>query len=81
MRISVPRGTHVGAVQAQQNPPGPPPADEEPLASDEEWETDTDDESAPSTEQPQQPVRPVVERNGMGGMARIQNTGIHADFY
>lgn len=81
MRISVPRGTHVGAVHAQRNPLGPPQNRDEELASDEEWETDTESDTEQTPPQPQQRTRPVVERNGMGGMARIQNSGIHADFY
>lgn len=91
MRISVPRGTYVGAVQAQQDPPGPPaqaPADEEPLGSDEEWVTDSESDSeepAPAPAVPQSaqdnPTLLRMQNNGMGGMVRMQNTGVHADFY
>lgn len=79
MRISVPRGTHVGAVQAQQSSQGPPRtlSEEPPLASDEEWVTDSESESEST---PRATVI-TVERNGMGGMMRMQNSGIHADHY
>jgi hypothetical protein len=80
MRISVPRGTHIGAVHAPRTPPGPTPPEEPPLASDEEWVTDSESDSETSTEPRQQPP-PQPHITSTVGMSRIQNSGIHADFY